>query len=230
MTEKNELTETSETENLPLSLPAELDNETVLFAYGSLLRHEKLKELLKPRGEFKILETIDAAEAAALAKNNPRDLVILKNVRLANVRVSILTETVFRRWYKNMGGELQALIDAEIIAREIPPALFLYARRAKPHEKGKSLNGGLICNLSKAELRVLDEYEWKPVLERMRAPELKIQERAFVPEHITFYAGTVSPDEITAEEKAERAGWLSLNRKRGEQSPQAKWHRNIRRK
>jgi len=211
-------------------LPAELDNDTVIFSYGSLLEHKKLRELLKNRGEFKILETVDAAKAAGLAKANPKDIVILKSVRLENVRVSIVTETILRRWYKNMGGNLQELIDAEIITREILQAVFLVARPAKPGEKGKSLNGGLICNLSKEELSILDKYEWKPVLERTRAPELKIGERAFVPEHITFYAGTEPAGDITSEEKADRARLLNLNRKPGRLSPQARWQRQVRRR
>ena len=211
-------------------LPAELDNETVIFSYGSLLEREKLRELLKTRGEFKILETIDAAEAARLAKDNPKDIVILRNVRLENVRVTIVTETILRRWYKNRGGDLEALINAKITTREIPQALFLCARPIEPREKGKALNGGLICNLSKAELSVLDKYEWGPVLKRLRAPELKIGLRAFVPKHIAFYAVTESTADITAEEKAERSRMLNLNRKPGAQSPQARWHRQVRRK
>jgi len=211
-------------------LPAELDNDTVIFSYGSLLDHKKLRELLKNRGEFKILETGDAAEAARLAKGYPKDIVILRNVRLENVRVSIVTEAILRRWYKDRGGDLQKLIDAGVTTREMIPALFLYARPAKPQEKGKTLNGGLICNLSKEELAVLDKYEWEPVLKRERAPELKIGDRSFVPEQITFYAGIAPAGDITREEKAERSRLLNLNRKPGQQSPQAKWPKDVRRK
>ena len=211
-------------------LPAELDNDAVIFSYGSLLEHEKLRELLKNRGEFKILETSGAAEAAELAQDNPKDIIILRNVRLENVRVSIVTETILRRWYKNSGGNVQELIDAGITTREIPPALFLCARPAEPLEKGKTLNGGLVCNLSKNELLVLDKYEWAPVLKRMHTPELKIGNNTYVPEHITFYAVTVSADDMTSEEKAERSRLLNLNRKPGRQSPQARWKKNVRRK
>ena len=211
-------------------LPAELDNDTVIFSYGSLLEQEKLRELLKNRGEFKIFETSDAAEAVRLAKDNPQDIVILRNVHLENVRVSIVTETILRRWYKNRGGDIETLIAAEITTRDIPQALFLCARPAKLLEKGKILNGGLICNLSKEELSVLDKYEWEPVLKRLRAPELKIGERVFVPEHIVFYALTEAAGDVTAEEKAERASLLNLNRKPGRQSPQARWHGQVRRK
>lgn len=211
-------------------LPPELDNDTVIFSYGSLLEHQKLRELLKDRGEFKILETSDAREAAELAKSHPQAIVILRNVRLENVRVSIATETMFRRWYQNRGGDLQALIEAGITTREVSPALFLYARPASFEEKGRTLNGGLICNLTKEELSVLDKYEWEPVLKRERVPELKIANRRFVPQHIVFYAGTVLIDDLTPDEKAERTGWLTLNRKPGRLSPQAKWHRNVRRK
>lgn len=211
-------------------LPVELDNETVLFSYGSLLEHETLGELLKSRGEFKILETSDAAEAARLVNENPKDIVILRNVRLENVRASIVTETILRRWYKNRGGDFEELVEAQVTTREAPPPVFLYARPAGFFEKGKTLNGGLICNLTGAELARLDKYEWSPVLERTRAPELRIGNRVFAPQHITFYAGTESFDDIKPEEKAERARLLNLNRKPGEQSPQARWHRQVRRK
>jgi hypothetical protein len=217
------------TENIR-QLPAELDNDTVLFSYGSLLEHETLRKLLKNRGEFQILETVDAAEAARLARDNPADIIILRGVRLENVRVSVVTETMLRRWYQNRGGDVEEIIAAGVTTREISPALFLCARPAKPVEKGKSLNGGLICNLSQAELRRLDKYEWKPVLQRTRAPELIIQDRVFVPERITFYAVTTATGEITAEEKAERAGLLNLNRQPGRLSPQARWQKNVRRK
>ena len=70
----------------------------------------------------------------------------------------------------------------------------------------------------------------EPVLKRERVPELKIGAHTFVPDYITFYAGTVSPDDITIEEKADRARLLNLNRKPGGQSPQAKWQKNVRRK
>lgn len=209
-------------------LPKEMDNETVIFSYGSLLNHDKLRELFASRGEFKIHETTDAAEAARLARNNPKDIVILREVRLENVRVSIVTETILRRWYKNRGGDVEKLIEAEITKREILPALFLCARPAQTGEKGKTLNGGLICNLTEAELAKLDRYEWSPVLKRERAPELKIGERAFTPAHIIFYALTESFDDISPEEKAERARFLNLNRKPGKPSPQAKWETGVR--
>jgi hypothetical protein len=211
------------------SLPAELDNETVVFSYGSLLDHATLRELLTTRGEFRILETLDAAEAARLARDNPKDIIILKNVRLENVRVCIVTETRLRRWYQNRGGDVEGIIDAGVTTRDVPKALFLCARPAKPFEKGRTLNGGLICNLTGAELTHLDKYEWSPVLKRERTPEFLIREQIYVPEHIIFYAVTESFDDITVEEKAERAKLLNLNRKRGEQSPQARWQKNVRR-
>jgi hypothetical protein len=213
---------TDESENFEI-LPAELDNETVIFSYGSLLDHNRLRELLTGRGPFKIHETGDPAEAALLARANPKDIVILNNVRLENVRVSIVTETILRRWYKNRGGEPEKLSEAET-------ALFLYGRTAAgPREKGRTLNGWLICNLSREELSILDEYELKPVLTRTRAPKLKIGGRGFTPRHITFYAGTERADDITPEEKAERAGFLNLNRKPGSLRPQARWRKNVRR-
>lgn len=206
-------------------MPAELDNETVLFSYGSLLEHATLRELLRSRGEFGIMETSDAAEAARLVRENPQDIVILKNVRLENVRVCIVTERILRRWYKNRGGDLSELIEAEIVSPEMQKALYLCARPARAEEKGKALGGGLICNLTGAELAHLDKYEWSPVLKRTRVPELKIGDGAFFPEHITFYALTESFEDITSEEKAERSQLLNLNRKRGCQSPQARWER-----
>jgi len=211
------------------SLPAELDNDTVIFSYGSLLDHEKLRELLTTRSEFRILETLDAADAARLVRDNPKDIVILKNVRLENVRVCIVTETRLRRWYQNRGGDVLEIISVGITTRDVPKALFLCARSAKSFEKGRTLNGGLICNLTEAELAHLDKYEWSPVLKRERTPELKIREQIYVPEHIIFYAVTESFDDITAEEKAERANLLNFNRKRGAQSPQARWQKNVRR-
>lgn len=211
-------------------LPSELDNDTVIFSYGSLLIHEKLRELLNNRGKFKILETDSLDEAANLTRDNPKDIVILTNVHLENVRVSIVTETILRRWYKNRGGNLEELIEAEIITRQVMPAVFLYARSARPAEKGKTLNGGLICNLSKAEVSGLDKYEWQPVFKRTRTPKLQIAGSLFIPRYITFYAGTESTKDVTCEEKAERARLLSLNRKPGHLSPQAKWKRNVRRK
>jgi len=228
MTEKTATPETLEPKDI-FRLPSELDNEKVIFSYGSLLEHEKLRALFKDRGKFKVLETSRQPEAADLVRNNPTDIVILRNVRLENVRVAVVTETMLRRWFKNRGGELEELIDAGVTARQVPPALFLYARPAERFEKGKSLNGGLICNLRLEELSVLDKYEWKPVLKRLRTPELKIGECKFVPQYITFYAGTVSFDDIEPAEKAERAKFLSLNRKPGQQSPQAKWQKNVRR-
>lgn len=211
-------------------LPGELDNETVIFSYGSLLEHEQLRELLKDRGEFEIFETRNLTEAARLVNNHPKDIVILRNVRLENIRVSIVTETMLRRWYKTRGGELEELIRAGVTSREIPRAVFLYARPAETFEKGRFLNGGLICNFSKEELSVLDKYEFEPVLKRMRTPELKIGDRPFFPKKITFYAGTESFDDILPEEKAERSRLLGLDRKAGNLSPQARWQRGVRRR
>lgn len=204
-------------------LPFELDNETIIFSYGSLLDHEKLRELLRHRGQFKILETNDITEAANLSEKNPTDIIILKNVRLENVRVSIVTENLLRRWFKDYGGDLQELAD-----EESSQSLFLYARPANPGEKGRTLNGGLICNLTKEEILVLDKYELEPVLKRELTPELKIQGRTFIPKHIVFYAGTKSIADITFEEKTERSKLLDLNRKPGHLSPQAKWQKNVR--
>ena len=208
-------------------LPAELDNDRVIFSYGSLLDHKKLRELFKKRGEFKILETSDAAEAALLSRDNPKDIIILSDVVLKNIRASIVTETILRRRYKTKGGDIEKLIDAEITTRETFQALYLYARPASANERGKTLNGGLICNLTKEEILTLDGYEFEPVLKRTRAPELKIGDRTFFPEHICFYAGEESS--VTAEEKEERSRLLNQNRKPGEQSPQANWRKNVRR-
>jgi hypothetical protein len=155
----------------------------------------------------------------------------LKNVRLENVRVAIVTETILRRWYVKRGGELEDLIAAGVTTREAPQALFLYARPARPIEKGRTLNGGLICNLTETEETeslLLDKYEFEPVLKRARVPKLKIGDGAFFPEHITFYAGTENFDDITVEEKKERSVFLDLNRKPGAQSPQARWKKDVR--
>ena len=217
------------TETLDL-LPAEIDRRTTIFSYGSLLNHRQLRELLKTRGEFQIHETQGVQKAARLIKENPNDIVILKNVFLENVRVSIITETMLRRWYREKGGDLETLIRAGVTTREVPQAVFLYARPAAPNEKGRFLNGGLICNLTREEVLHLDRYEFEPVLKRTRAPQIKIGGRGFFPNHIAFYAGSASTADITAEEKAERARFLNLNRKYGQISPQAGWQKNVRKR
>ena len=210
-------------------LPVELDNESVIFSYGSLLEHDQLRDLLKNRVDFKIFETSDPAEAASLVKNNPKDIVILRNVRLENVRVAIVTERMLRRCYKNRGGEIEELISLGVTTTEIPQALFLLARPAELFEKGRHLNGGLICNFTEYELAILDKYEFEPVLKRTRTPELKIGSRTFFPKAITFYAGNEVFDSITPEERAERARLFNLTRKAGQLSPQARWQKNVRR-
>ncbi len=70
-------------------LPKELDNDGVIFAYGSLLEHAKLRELLKHRRPFNNWETDDAAEAVGSIKAGSVDVVILRQVRLEGVRVSM---------------------------------------------------------------------------------------------------------------------------------------------
>ena len=211
-------------------LPGELDNDTVIFSYGSLLDHEKLRELLVHKGEFQVFETSDVAEAAQLAKDNPKDIIILRNVRLENVRVSIVTEPILRRWYKDRGGNLRELTEAGIATDGALECAYLYARPARAGERGKALNGGLICNLTGEEVSVLDKYEFEPVLRRTRVPQLKIQGRVFAPEHVAFYAGTESVSDLTREERAERSRLLNSDRKPGQQSPQAKWPPNVRRR
>jgi hypothetical protein len=211
-------------------LPPELDSGTAIFSYGSLLDHGKLRELLAERGEFQILETSVLSEAARLARNHADDIVILRNVRLENVRVSVVTEKILRRWYKDRGGDLGELTDAGIATEDALECAYLYARPARDGERGRSLNGGLIFNLTREEVAVLDKYEFQPVLLRTRAPELVIQGRTYSPENAAFYAGTESAADLTREEKAERSRLLNLNRKPGTQGPQAKWPRNVRRK
>lgn len=211
-----------------MSLPPVLDNETVIFSYGSLLEHERLRALLRHRGEFSIVETSSVPEAAHLIAENPDGIVILRGVRLDNVRVSVVTEAILRRWYRNMGGELQSLIEAGVTTVETPEAAYLYARPAFPAEWGRSLNGGLICNLTVEEVAILDKYEFEGVLKRTRTPALAIGGTEYVPEHIAFYAGTMSPKEITDDEKAERSRLLNLGRKPGHKGLHAKWPRNVR--
>ena len=211
-------------------LPAELDNDTVIFSYGSLLDHETLRVLLSHRPEFEVFETGNLNEAANLARENPEDIVILRDVRLENVRVSIVTEAILRRWYEDRGGDLRNLIDAGITTEETPECAYLNARPAGPGEKGKSLDGGLICNLTAEAVAVLDKYEFEGVLKRTRTPELVIQGRKYIPRHVAFYAGTESISGITAEERAERSRLLDLNRKPGQKGPHAKWPQNVRRR
>lgn len=209
-------------------LPRELDNETVIFSYGSLLNREVLRSLLSHRGQFEIHETSDLREAIVLIRKNPDDIVILRNVRLENVRVSIVTEAILRRWYKDVGGDLRKLVDDGVTTLECFQAAYLYARPALPGEKGRFLNGGLICNLTADEVSTLDKYEFEGVLVRTRTPSLRISGRNIFPDLITFYSGTESIDSLTAEEKAERSRILNLDRKRGRQSPYAKWPKNVR--
>jgi len=213
-----------------MGLPPVLDNETVIFSYGSLLDQERLRALLTHRGEFLIVETSSVPEAMRLIAENPDGIVILRGVRLDNVRVSVVTEAILRRWYRDRGGDLQSLIEAGVTTVETPEAAYLYARPAFPAERGRSLNGGLICNLTAEEVGVLDKYEFEGVLERTRAPALAVGGTEYVPNQITFYAGTMSPEEITPEEKAERVRLLNLGRKPGHKGPHAKWPRNVRRK
>ena len=212
----------------PSRLPPEIDNDTVIFSYGSLLDHGLLRFLLKPRGNFEIRETLHLTEAAGMVSAYPKDIVILRNVRLENVRVSIVTEAILRRRYKDSGGDLQKLIDAGVTTEKVPESAYLYGRPVRDGERGRFLNGGLICNLTTEEVEVLDKYEFETILKRTRAPRLVIQNRPFTPAHIAFYAGTSAADDLTPEEVHERARILSLNRQRGKKSPHARWPENIR--
>src|SRR5262249_18001840 len=152
-----------------------------------------------------------------------RDIVIVRDVRLENVRVSIVTEKILRRWYEDRGGDLGELVRAGIAVDDALECAYLYARPALPGEKGRSLNGGLICNLTAEDVAVLDKYEFEGVLEKTRAPEVVINRRTYIPRFITFYAGTESVAGITEDEKAERSRLLNLGRKPGQKGPHAKW-------
>jgi hypothetical protein len=211
-------------------LPAELDNSNVIFSYGSLLDHDTLRELLRTRGAFEIFETVSRSEAVRLANRFSCDITILKNVRLEDVRVSLVTETILRRWYRTRGQDLTGLIDAGITAPEVSPAVFLYGRCARPGERGRFLNGGLICNLTAEEVSFLDRYEWTPVLSRVPVPRIVIEGRVYFPEAMTFYAGSEDPCDLEPEEKAERSRFLNLHRRPGRLSPQARWPPDVRRR
>jgi hypothetical protein len=211
-------------------LPPEIDNDTVIFSYGSLLDHGQLRFLLNARGDFEIRETLDLAEAATMVNAHPEDIVILRDARLENVRVSIVTEAILRRWYKDSGGDLQKLVDAGVTSREVPESAYLYARPVREGERGRFLNGGLICGLTTEEVDVFDKYEFETILRRTRTSRLAIQNRTFTPAYITFYAGTAAADDLTPEEVGEKSRILRLNRQRGKKSPHAKWPENIRKK
>ena len=211
-------------------LPPEIDNNTVIFSYGSLLDHGQLRFLLKARGDFEIRETADIAEAARMVSAHPKDIVILKNVRLENVRVSIVTEAILRRWYKDSGGDLQKLIDAGVTTEEAPESAYLFGRPARDGERGRFLNGGLICSLTAEEVEIFDKYEFETILKRTRTPRLAIQNRTFTPAYITFYAGTAATGDLTPEEVRERARILNLDKQRGKKGAHAKWPENIRQK
>ena len=211
-----------------MNLPRVLDNETVIFSYGSLLDQESLRILLKHRDEFRIVETSNVNAVAGLVAENSDGIVILRGVRLNNLRVSVVTEAILRRWYKDRGGDLQTLVDAGVTTVETPEAAYLYARPARSGERGRSLNGGLICNLTAEEVAVLDKYEFEGVLKRTRAPELVIQGQTYIPLHVSFYAGTESSAGITDQEKAERSRLLNLDRRPGHKGPHAKWPANVR--
>src|SRR5262245_54546152 len=166
------MTETSQ-------LPPEIDNDTVIFSYGSLLDHAQLRFLLKARGNFEIRETTDIAEASRMARAHPKDIVILRNVRLENVRVSIVTEAILRRWYKDSGGDLQKLIYAGGTPGEVPGSAYLYGRPVRDGEGARFLNGRLICGLTAEEVEILDKYEFETILKRTLTPRLVIQNRTF---------------------------------------------------
>jgi len=40
-------------------------------------------------------------------------------------KVSIVTEAILRRWYKDSGGDLQKLVDAGVTSREVPESAYL---------------------------------------------------------------------------------------------------------
>ena len=209
------------------ALPAEVDNDTVIFSYGSLLDRDRLKHLLRDRGTFQIFETDSLAETSKLVTDKPTDIVILRNVRLLNVRVSIVTESMLRRWYAEKGGDLPSLVE-ECVTTELPSQSIFLVARAASDENGRSLKGGLICNLRPKELLHIDRYEWKPVLERTRTPKLEIDGKTYEPKHVTFYAGKQPLDDISVEERAERSRLMDLNRGKGQKSPQAEWPDNVR--
>jgi hypothetical protein len=216
-------------DDVTIELPADIDNDRAIFSYGSLLDHKILKNLLRERSEFYIFETRDVAEAARLASENPGHIVILKNVLMEGVRVTIVTEAILRRWYAERGGDISKLVDAGVTSMEEPRYAYLYARPARDGERGRSLNGGIICNLTEAEIAMLDLYEMEPVLKRERVPQIQIQGKIYTPNHVAFYAGQESPETITEAERDERALILAAGRKPGRQGPNAKWPMDVRR-
>lgn len=209
-------------------LPKEIDNERTIFSYGSLLDHDVLRRLLNSRGEFEIFETREIPKAESLLAANSSAIVILRDVRLENIRVSIVTETILRRWFHDHGGDLQKLVDAGVTTSKIPECLFLYARPAAVGERGRYVNGGLICNMTVNEVTRLDQYEFEPVLVRTRTPQLTINGNRYIPKNINFYAGTKSVASLTAAERSERSNFLNRKPKPGLRSIHAKWPVTVR--
>ncbi len=177
-------------------LPEELDKPGTLFAYGYLLIHEKVRDLLPERGpNFPILEAENIEDARQKAAD-PNAIVILRNVVLEGVRVDEFSEQMMRNWLQDEKGldEIQRLIREGILSHMSVHG-GLYARVSK--DSKDFLNGGLVIGLKPEELPRFDGFEMEPIYKRTLVPELEIEDQKYAPLHIQFYAGDdkYEPDE-----------------------------------
>jgi hypothetical protein len=184
------------------TLPDEIDNETVIFAYGSLLDEQTLRTLLVHRRQVNIRTAESIAAAVELRLRSPDDLVILRPVQVEEVRVMLVSNSILDRWASSDSDD----------GSSAPEALFLYGRRAKPHERGRHLKGGLLIGLTYDEVLDIDRYELEPVLSRCPATALKIGAATYRAEKISFYEGSMPAEARTLDEVAEIKRLLKLSR------------------
>jgi hypothetical protein len=202
----------------PKRLPPAIDAENVIFAYGSLLEEQTLRGLLKPRLPFSIRELTDIDSAVKAAASKPGDIVIIRGVRLLNIRAALVTSAILTRWFP---------FKDHIEASEVADGVFLYARRIRDGERGRHLNGGLILGLTFEEIKAIDAYELDPVLQRRPVGTLIINSERYACEHISFYEGTVPAESRTREEKQEIRRLLRVSRASGKDL--RRWPRDVRR-
>jgi len=222
-------------------LPESIDTETTIFSYGYLLDIDNLKELLQgARGEkkFCIHETSDVQKADELANSHPNDIVILHNVVLEGVRRFVVNEEQLTNLFKKeLSKQGKTWNDYEKkmknkynyeLGEEPERHAYLYVVPAKPDEKSKTLNGGLILGLNASELKMLDDYEYKPVYTRQPTKKLCINEKPYTTEHITFYAGSVgNPHTEKTMEKTREILYEGKLEKKGKLPSTAKWPHDI---
>ncbi len=190
----------------------------------SIITENQLRNLFAERVSQddlqQILKTLDETQRAELFE---RIGVAGKDQLLAFLFDESIEEQ--KRWENIKNFHMAYLRTLGVTEEDVPEIPKQNAYLCAEPYGDRFLNGGLIIGLSEEEVKKLQAYEYWPIYQLTPTPQLTIENTAYTPASIQFFA-TIIRNLHSDKTRKHVQSVLSIGSEKGTR-PQAKWPRNV---